>query len=168
MVADTLHNRVVELDAANHQLWEYNKAIAAPHWAERLPGGNVLITVWGDHKVLEVSDNGTVVWGVGDGTPEVLKHPNMAQRLSNGNTLVCDSGNNRVLEVNPQNQLVWILGNGQNGDVGPLSNPSSAKRLATGNTLISDTNNNRVLEVDPEGHLVWKQVVDQPQFADRY
>lgn len=167
LVADTGHNRVVELNGANQVVWSYSTGLNAPQWAERLQGGDTLISDSGNNRVIEVSPSGAIVWGLG-GSANVLDHPGTAQRLANGDTLVCDSGNGRVMEVNQQGQLVWGVGNGmQTGSI-QLNNPTSARRLATGNTLIADTGDNRVIEVDQSGNVAWQAQVQQPLFADRF
>ncbi len=167
VVADTGHNRILEIDGSNKIVWEFKTNLSAPHWAERLPSGNTLVVDTGNNRVIEVKPDGSLAWGLGDGSTDTLNNPTTAQRLPNGNTLVCDAGNGRVMEVNAQNQLVWMAP-GRGGDVGTLANPNSARRLANGNTLIADTDNDRVIEVDAGGSLVWKATVAQPVFADRF
>lgn len=166
LIADTGHNRIVELNSSNQVVWEYKDRLSGPRWAQRLANGNTLIADTGNNRIIELSKGGQIVWGLGDGSGAVVNHPAMAQRLPNGNTLVCDSGNNRVMEVNAPNQLVWMTGGGARGSEA-LLNPNSAKRLANGNTLIADTENNRVIEVDTQGTVVWKVSTDAPLFADR-
>jgi hypothetical protein len=166
LVADTAHNRVVEIDGSNKIVWEFKNGLNAPRWAERLANGNTLVVDSGNNRVIEIKSDGTIVWGLGDGSSDVLSNPTGAQRLPNGNTLVCDAGNGRVMEVNGQNQLVWMVPG--RGDAGRLNNPNSARRLASGNTLIADTDNNRIIELDETGNVVWKAQVSQPLYADRF
>ncbi|MBI6546374.1 MAG: carboxypeptidase-like regulatory domain-containing protein [Cyanobacteria bacterium NC_groundwater_1444_Ag_S-0.65um_54_12] len=168
MVADTGHDRILELTDSNKITWEYEANLSEPRWAERLPNGNVLIVDTGNHRVIEVKNAGTIVWGFGAGGTDLLNHPSCAQRLPNGNTLICDAGNDRVLEVNNQGALAWLFPAAERNKDVNLANPNSAKRLPSGNTLIADTDNNRVMEIDAAGNLTWRANIQQPLFADRF
>ncbi|MBI6546376.1 MAG: carboxypeptidase regulatory-like domain-containing protein [Cyanobacteria bacterium NC_groundwater_1444_Ag_S-0.65um_54_12] len=169
IIADTGKQRVIELDQGNDKLWEYKKDLKAPRWAERLENGNTLIVDTGNNRVIEVNPSGAIVFGIGDGSAQVLNHPTHAQFLKATSTyLVTDAGNNRVLEIDRSNQLVWMAGGsrkieGENN----LNNPNSAIRLPGGNTLIADTGNDRVIEVATALNVVWKMPVTAPLFADR-
>jgi hypothetical protein len=170
LVADTGHDRVIEIDpAADRKVWELANRVLKPRWAERLRTGTTLVADTGHNRRVEVSASGQPVWGLGDGSSRILSNPAHCQRLPNGNTLVADSGNNRVMEVNPAGQLVWMAGGGRPlaGDEPGLVNPQCAIRLPSGNTLIADTGNNRVIEVDARNTVVWRMQAASPLFVDR-
>lgn len=169
LVADSGNHRIVEIDASDRKVWQYDTKLNQPRWAERLTNGNTLIADSGNNRVIEVNASGRIVWGVGDGSKNILNFPTHVQRLANGNTLITDAGNARILEVNPQGQLVWMVGlqRPMAGDDRGLRNPNSAIRLSNGNTLIADTGNNRVVEVDSKSNVVWQQPISTPMFAYR-
>jgi len=169
LVADTGHNRVVEIDQANHNIWQSKASLNAPRWAERERNGNTLIADTGNNRLVEINSSDSPVWGLGDGTRNIVNHPTHCQRLDNGNTLVTDAGNSRVMEVNPQGMLVWMVGGSRAvaGDARNLRNPNSAIRLPSGNTLIADTGNDRVIEVDSKNTVVWQMPAPAALFADR-
>ena len=110
-------------------------------WPER---GNTLISGVSGSNVIEIDNNGTVVW-----EKTGLNIPHDAERLDNGNTLITEYGGNRVIEVNYTGTTVWQ----KTG----LFNPRDAERLSNGNTLITDYGNDRIIEVDNNGTIVWEK-----------
>lgn len=169
LVADTGNSRILELDPSGSKIAELKTGLKAPRWAERERNGTTLVADTGNNRVVELNSIGTPVWGLGDGTTNIVNHPTHAMRLINGNTLVTDAGNSRVMEVNPQGKLVWMVGGSRPvaGEGANLNNPNSAVRLPSGNTLIADTGNNRIIEVDAKNTIVWQMPASAPLFADR-
>lgn len=161
IIADTANNRVIEVNPGRRIERKISTTLNRPMGVDFVDATkNTVVADTGNNRVIEISPSGAIVWGVGDGTPEILNHPTFAQRLGNGNTLITDTGNGRVMEVNKQQQLVWM--------VDGLRFPSSAVRLANGNTLITDTGNDRVIEVNSAKKVVWMLPgVEQPLFAER-
>jgi len=131
--------------------WYYGANI--PWSAKRLSNGNTLITEFGNHRVLEVTPAGDIVWhygteGLAGSGPDELDSPVDAERLENGNTLITDSKNHRVIEVDSNKNIVWQYGNGTPGaGINQLNYPMDAERLENGNTLITDEHNCRIIEV---------------------
>lgn len=138
-----------------------------PHRAARLLNGHTLIADRGQHRVLEVDEQGKVVWqygfagslGISEGR---LYSPTDVQRLANGHSLIVDADNHRVIEVDLADQVVWQYGNahnrlGQGQGLGDdqLDSPMSAWRGADGRTLVVDTGNQRVIEITPDKQVVW-------------
>jgi hypothetical protein len=117
-----------------------------PNDAELLANGHILIGDRNNDRVLEVTEDGQVVWVYDD-----LVRPHNPDRLDNGNTIVSDSERNLIIEVDPAGNIVWQYGTG-----GELDWPRDADRLANGNTLITDSRHNRVIEVTPSGEIVWE------------
>jgi hypothetical protein len=130
--------------------------------ANRLPGGNTLITDAGDEmsrgsKVLEVTPDKQIVWRHEEG----LKFAHSAKRLAGGNTLIADTNNDRVFEVTPAGETVfssddWGGGTGKLSDGSHLHYPNKAKQTVDGNLLITDRNNDRAVLVDREGNVLWQ------------
>ena len=116
-----------------------------PAYAERLPGGNLLVADQGHDRVVELDGEGRTVWQYGQpGAATFLSGPASACRLPSGATLIADAGNRRVVEVDRDGSVGFSYG------VGPATGPGGlrAVRLRNGHTLISDPGNNRILELD--------------------
>ena len=73
VVADSENNRIKEfqrVDGEWEQSWEWaDSQIQWPRDADRLPNGNTLITDTHGNRVMEVDQNGEVVWEVGSTLP---------------------------------------------------------------------------------------------------
>lgn len=104
--------------------------------------GFTLIADYSENCVLEVDDQGRVLWKIEDvfGVWD-------AECLDNGNVLITEFPVSRVQEVDRQGNQVWAFED--------LKNPYDADRLPNGNTLIADTFGGRVIEVDRAGRIVW-------------
>lgn len=146
--------RVVEVNPQGEVVWSYwpGTRADAPRYAERLPGGDTLITT--PTRVLQVNQRRQVFWEYGEGFLNAVQ----ATRLSNGNILVVDQGirgGARVLEVDAAGQVVWRYGDGTyGGEINQLRRPTAAVRMENGNTVIADVGSGRLLEVDLRGKLV--------------
>ncbi|NHM26918.1 hypothetical protein G7K71_07965 [Desulfofundulus sp. TPOSR] len=130
--------RVIEVNPAGRVVWEYRlpSPARAPRYAQRLSGGNTLITL--PYQIIEVTPDKRVVWSYGwgrpvpPGTPGHLANPVQAVRLPNGHTLIVDQGftGGRVLEIDAKKQVVWQVGD---GTYGPPPAIRKAAPDATGN-----------------------------------
>ncbi|MDS0475644.1 arylsulfotransferase family protein [Natrinema sp. 1APR25-10V2] len=82
VVADSENGRVQEFQRENgawNRTWTWSDArLQWPRDADRLPGGNTLVTDTGGERVLEVNDSGAIVWQAR------FKHPYDAERLETG------------------------------------------------------------------------------------
>ena len=92
LVADSDNDRVVELHERNgswEPVWTLTEAGGSElHWprdADRLPNGNTLVTDTLNHRVVEVTEKGTVVWSAQ--TPSDSPIPYEAERLPDGETI---------------------------------------------------------------------------------
>jgi hypothetical protein len=86
LVADSHHDRIVELrrfDSGWRPVWSVNSvagtSLSWPRDADRLPNGNTLITDSKNNRVIEVNENGTVIW-----VREFDRLPYEADRLPHG------------------------------------------------------------------------------------
>ncbi|MCC7397463.1 MAG: hypothetical protein IT455_10410 [Planctomycetes bacterium] len=117
--------------------------------------GFTLIADYSDNRVVEVDEQGRVVFAMEDvfGAWD-------AECLDNGNLLITEFSVSRVREVDRKGNDVWAFED--------LKNPYDADRLPNGNTLIADTFGSRVLEVDKAGQIVWSFTKDiRPFDVDR-
>lgn len=148
------------------------------HSAEPTGGGSVLVTDTDGDRVVEIANDGRILWDSDDVSPfsdgSRLNYPNDAEPLAGGNVLICDRENHRVLELDRGGRVVWQFGvTGVPGsDLAHLRGPHNPERLASGNTLIADSGNNRILEVTPAGAVAWQYrpsgaaALDWPRDAD--
>ena len=88
--------------------------------------GFTLIADYSDNRVVEVDDQGRVVFVL-----EEVFGAWDAECLDNGNLLITEFSVSRVQEVNRKGEKVWAFED--------LKNPYDADRLPNGNTLIADT-----------------------------
>ncbi|WP_245242875.1 aryl-sulfate sulfotransferase [Natronococcus sp. JC468] len=97
VVADSMNNRVVELDVESQEhIWRYTGPATDPlQWprdADRLPNGNTLITDSRNNRVLEVSPDGEIVWQFDDRGGNVIPLPYEADRIDVGEGSDAPSG----------------------------------------------------------------------------
>lgn len=175
LVSDYSANRVVEIDPlASSIVWsssdggDRTRSLRGPRWASRLMSGNTLVADTGNHRIVELNAQGSIVWSHGESgragcSGHGLFKPHAAVRTGEDTTIIADTGNHRVIEVDGQGTIVWQYGNppnrlGGNQGSGPnqLSEPSWAQRMPNGHVLIADTGNARVIELDFEKALVWQ------------
>jgi len=117
--------------------------------------GFTLIADYSDNRVVEVDDQGRVVFVL-----EEIFGAWDAECLDNGNLLITEFSVSRVQEVDRKGKQIWVFED--------LKNPYDADRLANGNTLIADTFGSRVIEVNHEGKIVWSYDKDiRPFDCDR-
>lgn len=105
--------------------------------------GFTLIADYSDNRLVEVDDQGRVVFEISEvfGAWDV-------ECLDSSNLLITEFSVSRVQEITREGEVVWLFED--------LKNPYDADRLPNGNTLIADTFGGRVIEVDREGTIVWQ------------
>jgi hypothetical protein len=157
LVTDQGNNRIIEVapDAGPTAapLWSYGPTTDAgpflngPNSAERTASGTTVIADEGNGRVVEVAQDGGLVWQYALPTNDAGESPEVAyaSRLPNGDTLITDSTDDLILEVAPDGGVVWQYHDV--GDAGPTG-PTRAVRLASGHTLISNQTDGRVFEID--------------------
>jgi hypothetical protein len=162
---------VMEITPDGNLAWHYVGQMVFPHSAERLPGGDTLISDTSNDRVFRVNASGDIIWssddwGGGTGTlsdGSHLRYPNDAELLESGRLLITDRNNDRVIEVDDAGLVVWTYDN--------LTRPHNADRLADGHTMIANSEENRVIEVNASGEIVWiygeGEALNWPRDADR-
>jgi outer membrane protein assembly factor BamB len=136
-------------------VFEYKGTQSEVNTAQKLDGGNVLISEAGNNpRLLEVERTGRIVVEVPlkAQTKDHHLQTRMARKLGNGNYLVPQLLDKVVREYTPSGEVVW--------EVKTPDMPFTAIRLPNGNTLIGCTLGNLVIEVDPKGETVWKVTND--------
>jgi len=142
---------VVEVRRDGKVVFEYRGTQAEVNTAERLEGGNTLITEAGDRpRLIEVDPSGRVVVDVPIRAQTANHHlqTRMARKLANGNYLVPQLLDKVVREYSPDGRVVR--------EIPTPDMPFTAIRLPDGNTLIGCTLGNLVIEVDPGGKTAWR------------
>lgn len=160
LVADTGHNRVVEISKTDKDIIAELKGpsespLGGPRAAQRLNFGRTLIADQRNKRLVELNNREEVTWEfkrMGQ-----ISSPQYVEELENGNILFADSMLNSIREVDREGNLRWSYGSRMKGTgPGQLFAPEFATRLGNGHTLIADTRNHRILEVTLDGKEVWR------------
>lgn len=161
------NNEVKELTPAKKVVFSYRKSPGCKELgtAQRLPGGNTLITELGTRpRLLEVDSKGKIVVDVPlqPETNNAHMQTRMARKLANGNYLVPHLLAFKVKEYTPAGKVLKEFPTDLPALGGRAAKnwPFTAIRLANGNTLVNLTNGNKVVEMDPNGKVVWKLTND--------
>jgi hypothetical protein len=172
LIADRGNDRLVALDTARDQIWQYPSATMPPppggfyfpDDAFFIRGGTGIISNQEDnHTIVEIGyPSGKILWqyghpGVPGASPGYLDQPDDAYLLKSGVITVADASNNRILFISPQGQIVSQIGNGADAHIPPTSiaYPNGDTPLADGNVLVSEINGSWIDEYTPTGVLVW-------------
>jgi outer membrane protein assembly factor BamB len=103
----TSGNTVFELEADGKVARQLNLGAIGntSGWSsvERLPGGNYLVALYSNNKVVEVDAAGKVLWEC------KAANPGHATRLRNGNTLVANIEGRTVVEYDRAGKEVWSV-----------------------------------------------------------
>ena len=153
--ADLPGGGVVEVTRDGKVVFAFKGTQSEVNTAQRLEGGNVLVSEAGDKpRLLEVDRGGRVVVEVllKAQTKDHHLQTRMARKLSNGNYLVPQLLDKVVREYTPKGEVVW--------EVKTPDMPFTAIRLDDGHTLIGCTLGNLVIEVDAKGKEVWRVTND--------
>jgi hypothetical protein len=169
---------VVEMSPDKKVVWKYEAKPKAGytgrveiHAFQRLDDGRTMIAESGNARIVEVDQEGKVVFEL----PLKVDNPNphrdtrMARKLESGNYLVCHEADGKVREYDTAGKVVWTYtldlgGRPRSPGHGPEGHGTDvygAIRLRNGNTLIGTGNGNRVIEVTPEGKTVWELKQDE-------
>ncbi|HUE00807.1 MAG TPA: hypothetical protein VMR62_14640 [Bryobacteraceae bacterium] len=170
-IADTGHNRVIQVDTAgnidtvagNGTAGAMSGELYNPSGLAVDPGGNLFIADTQNHRIEMLAASGTIstVAGTGssgfsgDGGPALsaeLSYPSAVAVDADENIYIADTGNNRVRLVTPDGNIATIAGTGvaaYTGDTGPalqvaLFNPGGLAVDSQGDVWVADTGNNRV------------------------
>jgi len=169
LIVDSCASQVILIDRTSREsLWSYglghkkhgkNKGqLNNPTDATVLSNGNILIADTGNGRLLELNNQGKMVWSSENKSFKYsLNLPISVQDLKNGNFLVTDAGLNKVIEISKKGDIVWSFGTGQSGNKdNQLDYPTDSLRLDNGNTMIVDSLNYRILEISKEGYFIWE------------
>src|SRR5262245_13400951 len=152
LIAEYRGQRVTERDVGGKVIWE--KKIAWPIAAQRLPNGNTFIAT--RNQLVEIDTRGNE-------TVHSLKGETLmgAQRLPGGN-IACLTSAGVFLLLDPAGNTLRRLAGGFATDFG-----CGFDVLPNGNLLIPETRAGRLAEYDVNGKLVWKCAIAAPRSASR-
>jgi hypothetical protein len=98
----TIGSEMIEVDSADGKVVKTTRLPCGSCYnLQGLAGGRCLLASHGSGKVLEIDENGKVVWEY------ALLGAFHATRLPNGNTLMTSHSGNKVLEVTAAKELIW-------------------------------------------------------------
>lgn len=180
VIADTQHNRVLEISRSNKDIVREiygpeHSPLARPRSAQKLENGNFLVADQQNKRLVELNPGGQIVWSYQN--EALLVAPYYAEALPDNQVLFVDNLRKRVVQIDREGHVQWYYGRPLQEDHGAPQNrlfgPQFATRLPNGNTLIADTHHHRVLEVNLRGEIVWEYVGQvrsnrlNPIWADR-
>jgi len=147
---------ITEVTRDHKVVFEYkpeNQKGGGAYSCQRLPNGNTVVGENASGRVVEVDQDGKVVFSLmtNYGKTDDHHHLRMVRKLANGNYLVSHSQSNIVREYKPDGSTAWEK---------PTKGLAfAAVRLANGNTLASSLN--QITEYDKDGNEVWEFKKDE-------
>ncbi len=161
LIADTSHDRVLEIDLASLESVYVIGAkgeppLAKPRSATRTVLGNTLIADQGNKRLVEFDPDGQEVWQYKE--VREISYPYFALELGKGTILFVDWALHMVKEINRKGELIWSYGQSSRmgNEHNRLASPEYALRLQSGAILIADTGNHRLIEVSPQREILWE------------
>lgn len=156
-IADGMNGRVKIVDYKTNSVvriieGDLNRNFWQPTCVEVLDNGNLLICDSFNQRIIELTNNGQVVWEFGLKKNPVtfeLNNPRIIE-TENDEILVANSYNNNIVHLKKDNSLVSIYG----GRREELFWPKSVKRTVRNTLLIVDSRNGRVIELDSKRNVV--------------
>ncbi|WP_298869079.1 PQQ-binding-like beta-propeller repeat protein [uncultured Gimesia sp.] len=154
--------KLTELTLDKKVVWTYDSATrngnagkrVDVHAFARLPNGNTMIVESGAGRIIEVDQNGKLVFQF-PLKPGGTQSTRLTRITPNGTFLVCSEQPGVVIEYNRQGEIIW--------DYLIKTRVYGAIRLKNGNTLIASGSGNSVIEVSPEKKVVWEIKGNVPQ-----
>jgi len=120
LVADSENNRVVEYRREGSEWsrsWEWtDDRLQWPRDADRLPDGHTLVTDSQGNRVLELDEDGEVVWTVSVATPYEAERLGTGDESANGWSRAAidgetdvDASDGGTVETEPETGLAWVV-----------------------------------------------------------
>jgi hypothetical protein len=154
LVADTAHNRVVELADDGSASWESTAAAGLfwPRSARRTPTGSIVVADGRNSRIAELGPDGGLLRALDaiDDGRIALSDPHDVRALPNGHLLLADSSLDIVAEVDWSGRVHRLLGGDPPTE---LDDPHSVQLLDDGRLLICDSGNSRIVWVGADGRI---------------
>jgi DNA-binding beta-propeller fold protein YncE len=153
VIADTRNHRVLLLDAdgTDCQMVHHDGTFRDPVYAVLLDNGNCLVCDTGNKRVIELDQQGYIVWHYGAPvvSRRLLSYPRSVDINGSGGYLIADTAHDRIIELVDE-QVSEIPFKGEPG----LFWPRCARKLPSGSLLIADARNQRIVEVSADGQVL--------------
>ena len=160
-IADSRNHRVLLLDPAgvDCRMVYHAGTFRDPGYAALLNNGHCLICDTGNKRVMELNQQGDIVWYYGASvvSRRLLSYPRSVDVNGSGGYLIADTAHDRIIELLDEH-IREMPFKGQPG----LFWPRCARMLPSGSLLIADARNRRIVEVAADG-----QVQNQLTHIDR-
>lgn len=153
VAADTRNHRVllIPADGSDGQVLHHDGTLRDPAYAVVLKNGNCLVCDTGNKRVIELDEQGYIVWDYGPPVVprRLLSYPRSVDVNGSGGYLIADTAHDRIIELVDE-QVREIPFKGEPG----LFWPRCARKLPSGSLLIADARNRRVVEVSAGGEVL--------------
>ena len=153
VVADSRNHRVllIDVDGKGRELLPKDGTLRDPAYADVLASGNYLICDTGNARIIELDEQGDIVWYYGASmvSRRLLSYPRSVEVTASGGYLVADTAHDRIIEIldGQVSELPFL-------DEPGLFWPRCVRMLPSGSLLIADARNSRIVEVSAEGHVI--------------
>ncbi|MEZ5540447.1 MAG: NHL repeat-containing protein [Pseudomonadota bacterium] len=156
LVADTAHDRIIELQAERitERPFHGNPGLFWPRCVRLLPSGSLLVADARNSRIVEVSATGRVMRQLAQIASHGLQgldDPHDVRLLPDDRLLITDSGQDMVVVADWDGCIHLRIG-GPGSDT--LKDPHSAQQLEDGSIIIADTGHHRIVVVDACGREV--------------
>jgi dienelactone hydrolase len=141
--------QVIEADGNGNTAWTCCAGLEHPLAAQRLPNGNTLVGDARLGQVIEVNQQGSVVWKYASEDLAKMRMRN-AHRTAAGTTLIAVEADAKLIEVDAQGKIIWQW-QAPEKDQRRLY---QGRRLANGHTMVSLSNPGEIVELDETGKAV--------------
>jgi len=152
-IADSRNHRVLLLDPAgvDCRMVYHAGTFRDPGYAALLNNGHCLICDTGNKRVMELNQQGDIVWYYGASvvSRRLLSYPRSVDVNGSGGYLIADTAHDRIIELLDEH-IREMPFKGQPG----LFWPRCARMLPSGSLLIADARNHRVVEASPDGQVL--------------
>jgi DNA-binding beta-propeller fold protein YncE len=125
-----------------------------PHSAQELADGSLLISDTGNHRILLVGAEGSLIREIhavhSDRGCSRLQHPRYAEQSADGTLVIVDTGHNRILGATSTGRFLWEFSRVPDSAVPYLDQPRWATLVEPNELLVSDHFHHRIV------HVRWK------------
>lgn len=154
LITDSMANKIIAIDQDNNYVWSYgdNSELKDPHYARFTKDSNILISDTGNHRIIKVNLQGSILFEITHTNNKSLNLPRCVEEIGE-NLLITDSGNNRIIITDIYGQIIKSFGHKWEINDESVRVPRCARKV-NDKVVISDTYNNRIVLIDMEVNKV--------------
>jgi hypothetical protein len=153
VIADTRNHRIllIDIDGSGCEIMPHDGTLRDPRYADVLDNGNCLICDTGNARIIELDEQGYIVWHYGTSvvSRRLLSYPRSVEVTGSGGYLIADTAHDRIIEI-----IDGQIREKPFHDEPGLFWPRCVRMLPSGSLLIADARNSRIVEVSAEGHVL--------------